>query len=240
MAIHYSNITLYGVSQFELLTYLPDLKFDAYISPTINEYTILYDVASIGYPQAIPKTIQLETNLKYLSRQYLDLQTTAMVCLSSHLSRRFNCSILAVFAINSLTLWYHLAQNGLMLDEYITMGDKNWQPGKALNSTNGSIKGGDAGKICQAFSKNDAIEKVEIILRQPVENFNSMTRHEALAIALGIRPCWVVGMNYLACTGADDFESNFESGHCEDIDPTYDEAISMVKGTLPKFEDRLL
>jgi hypothetical protein len=240
MGIHYSNITLQGVSQSELATYLSDIGLDAYISPTINRYTVLYDVASTGYPDKIPLPIQCEENLRSLLHQYRDGQLAVTICLSSHLSRKFSCSILAVCVTSSLTLWYHLSQNGLMLDEYLTEANRNWKPGRMLNETgNGTIKGGDAKKICSAFSKEDAISEVEIILTQPIEIFDSMTRHEALAKALGIHPAWVVGMNFLCCTGEDDFEAHYEA-NCDESDPTFDEALAMVKGTLPKIGSRLI
>lgn len=258
MGIRYSNITLQGVSQNELVAYLSEVRLDAYVTPTVNEYTVLYDVASTGYPNEIPRTIQLEANLKALSRQYIDGQQTAMVCLSSHLSKRFNCSVLAVFAIDSLTFWYHLSQHGQMLDEYITLSDKRWHPGRPLGNTGGEVKGGNARKLCSAFGKEDAIAEVETILRKragivdlnigyptdsrvllQAEYFDSMTRHKALARALEMRPCWVVGMNYLCCTGEDDFEAHYECSR-EEIDPTLEEAVAMMRGTLPKIQHRWL
>lgn len=259
MGIRYSNITLQSVSQNELVAHLSNVHLDAYVAPTVNGYTVLYDVASIGYPSEIPRIIQLETNLQSLSHQYLDGQQAAMVCLSTHLSKKFGCSVLAVLAINSLTLWYHLSQHGQMLDEYVTHGDEHWQPGRALGDTvRGSIKGGDARKLCSAFGREDTTTEVENILRKPaggaclnigypgdnqlllqVECFDSMTRHEALARALGIRPCWVVGINYLCCTGEDDFEAHYGANR-EESDPTFWEAITLVRGTLPKIEGRWL
>ncbi|PSB54829.1 hypothetical protein [Chamaesiphon polymorphus] len=240
MGTRYSNITLQGVSQSELVAYLSDTGLDAYVSPTIDRYTVLYDVASTGYPEAIPLSIQREENLQDLLCQYKDGQKAVAICLSSHLSKKFSCSVLAVCATSSLTLWYHLSQNGLMLDEYLTEADRHWKPGRMLNETgNGTIKGGDAKKICNAFSKEDAISQVEIILTQPIESFDSMTRHTALAKALSIHPSWVVGMNFLCCTGEDDFEAHYEA-NCDESDPTSDEALTLVKGTLPKVGSRLI
>jgi hypothetical protein len=66
MGIRYSNITLQGVSQSELATYLSDIGLDAYISPTINQYAVLYDIASTDYPDKIPLLIQREENLRSL------------------------------------------------------------------------------------------------------------------------------------------------------------------------------
>ncbi|MBD2436261.1 hypothetical protein [Nostoc sp. FACHB-110] len=233
MGTRYSNISLWGVSQDELLAYLSHINLDAYISPTINGYTVLYDIASTGYPHNLPKIIQTESNLKSILRKYLNGQQAAMVCLSSHLSRQFSCSVLAVFVIDSLNLWYHLSCNGQMLDEYITWCDKQWQPGQSMGKqTEGETQGGDSIKLCSAFGKEYAVLDIEKILRQPVSlNFDSMKRHESLAKALGISPCWVVGTNYLCCTGEDDFESHYDS-HQEDNDPTYEQALIMIKKTL--------
>jgi hypothetical protein len=241
MGLRYSNITLQGVSQEDLVTYLSNTGLDAYLSPTINQYTILYDIASTGYPYNIPISIRREENLQSFLDKYKDGQIAAMVCLSCHLSKKFSCSVLAVSAISSLTFWYHLSQNGLMLDEYLTNADRHWKPGRMIDEpgNNGTIKGGDAKKICSAFNKESAISEVEIILTQPIESFDSVTRHEALAKSLGIQPSWVVGINYLCCIGEDDFEAWYES-NLDESDPTFEEALVMVKGTLPRRSHRLI
>jgi hypothetical protein len=234
MGIHYSNITFQGVSQSELVDYLSNNYLDAYVSPTVNGYTVLYDVASIGYSSKISQAIQLEANFKALLQQYRDGHSAAMVCLSSHLSKKFICCALAVWAIDSLKLWYHLSQRGRMLDEYVTRGDKQWRSGRTLGETaNGEIKGGDARTLGRAFGKEEAIAEIEAILSKPIEDFRSIDRHEALAKALGIRPCWVVGMNYLCCTGEDDFEAHYEDNR-EESDPTLEEAIALVRRTSTK------
>lgn len=233
--IRYSNITLYGVHQKELVDYLSNIRLDAYVSPTVNGFTVLYDLATIGYPNKLPKCVQSDSHINALLRQYGNSQQAAMVGLSSHLSKKFTCSVLAVFVIDSLTLWYHLSQNSQMLDEYVTRGDKHWQPGKALGDTaKGKIKGGNARELCNAFRREDAIVEVEGILHKPIGDikfYDSMNRHEELVRAMGIRPCWTVGMNYLCFTGEDDFEAHYQSS-CEEDDPSFEEALMIVKKTL--------
>lgn len=236
MGTRYSNLTLQDVQQEELINYLSEICLDAYVSPTINGFTVLYDLATLGYSQKLPKFL-LDSTFNALIRQYRNAQQAAIACLSSHLSKKFNCSILAVFVIDSLTLWYHLSLNGQMVDEYITCGDKHWKPGQAIMDFGEEIKGGDAEKLCSAFGREDVITEVTTILKKPIwspkeqkDGYDSMMRHEALARALGIKPCWVVGINYLCCNGHDDFEAHYE-GNCEKDDPPYEEAIAQIKAT---------
>lgn len=228
MGIRYSNITLQGVSQNELVNYLSNIKFDAYVSPTVDEYTVLYDLASIGYPHKLPKYIQQEYNFSSLCKRYLSPQQAIMACLCSHLSRKFNCSTLAIYVLDGITFWYHLSQNGYLLDEYIT---DNYSHSKIKVSLTDKIATHSAEKLCSAFGKQNAIAQVKTILGEPVETYNSMTRHELLAKALEIRPCWVVGMNYHCFTEEDDFEAHYECDR-EDCEPSYEEALQMVKKTI--------
>jgi hypothetical protein len=110
-------------------------------------------------------------------------------------------------------------------------GDKHWRPGRTIGETAGrEIKGGDARTLARAFEKEEAIAQIEAILSKPIEDFGSIDRHEALAKALGIRPCWVVGINYLCFTGEDDFEAHYE-GSREENDPTLEKAIALVRRT---------
>lgn len=240
MGITYGNITLKKVHQDTLIEYLSEINLDAYVSPTINQFTTVYDKASSYKEKAeLDKVAKLDSRSKKILKQYSYEPYAYLICLASHLSEKFSCPALALFIYDGDIFWYHLCENGIMLDEYTTHRDKNWQPGKIINIfTEGKIKGGDAEKLCNAFGVKEKIEQVETILRRPCLNNNKalldtetywspLIRFEELAIALGINPSWVVGPADYAGIVNHDIEVCFE---LDDV-PSFEEALSMLKKT---------
>jgi len=255
MGIQYGNITLHGVHEKELINYLSEVGRDAYVSPTINEFTIVYDKAAGGpNREDVAKLVKLEPRARTIINQYRYGPYFALVCLAVHLSEKFSCSALAVDVYDGSIFWYHLCQNGEMLDEYTTCGDDDWQPGKVFDEfpLKCQIKGGEPRKLCTTFGRKTASEQVEIILRKPdgnsdeipndlsrysallkVESYPSpVIRHEALARALGICPGWVLGLNYNALDTGELGEhwEDFRYYECDDI-PSVEEVELMLKKT---------
>ncbi|MCL1473077.1 hypothetical protein [Argonema antarcticum] len=242
MGIQYGNITLRRVDRDELVDYLSEINLDAYVSPTVNGFTTVYDKGELT------KLRKLNSRSKTILRQYQYDPQASLVCLASHISERFTCSAIAIFIYDGSIFWYHVCKNGVMLDEYTTCGDNNWQSSQIINITGNQIKGGDARKLCTVFEIEKALEEVEIILRKPdgsddetllnlpryeallqVESYCSpLIRHEALARALGMRPCWVVGPADYRGIVCRDMEVCFEF---EDDDPSFEEALLMLKKT---------
>ena len=203
----------------------------------------------------LPKLIKKAGQLDRLMRQYEEPYLAALVCLTSHLSARFSCSALAVRADGDWAFfWYHLSRNGIMLDEYTTRSGSDWRPGRGIKDFSKDLsvdtpKGGDAHKLCSAFGREHCVQDIHTILQKPsdyesfwreeegedrylallkMDRYDCSLRHEALARALGMRPCWVVGMDYLCCEGSGDFWAVY-TDVAEDIDPSEEDALDMVK-----------
>ncbi len=260
MGIQYGNLTLHGVQQEELVNYLSEVGLDAYVSPNINNFVTIYDKAASGLNREdITLLSKLEPKFKAILNQYRYGSYAALVCLANHLSKVFSCSALAVHVYDGNFIWYHLCQNGEMLDEYTTCGSDKWEPGKPISSFPSlrQIKGGNASKLCKAFAQETVIEQVDIILRKPegrsdetsllnlplneallrIEKYSSPTiRHEALARVLGICPGFVVGLNYVAVDTGELAE--MWEDFCDDEEDNFltaSEVEVMLRKTTPKF-----
>lgn len=259
MGIQYGNLTLYGIAQQELVNYLSTIGEEAYVSPTFNQFTILYSSYFENYLDRKQnlKFRNLDTNWKKIFKQYHYSSLAPLVFFAFHLSKFFSCSTLAVFVYDGSFFWYCLYQKGLILDEYTTCGGNRWQIGQGmlLHEFGNQIKGGDAKKICKAFEKEKFINEVNTILTKPdgnnckrldsfdrsrydallqVENYDSpTTRHEALARVLGICPALVVGLNYSAIESGElaDFWDDFEY-YEKNGTISFEELDSMFKKTL--------
>jgi len=174
----YANIVLKGVSQQKVVDYLTTAGRDAYISPTVNNFTVVYDAEIYS-----PDQLQL-------------------VRLATELSESFNCPALAIFNYDDSILWYRLLAAGVWVDEYISQGDENWQPGKIITEINLSKcqpRGGDGRKLLNILGGQAEISQLESILRS---NWKlEINRHEALSRGLGMSSCWTVGMDYRSIVG---------------------------------------
>jgi hypothetical protein len=245
MGNYYSNITLYKAEQEELTNYLSNKRVEAYVSPTINNYTIVY----LDYLK-YSKVKDFIPNTREIWDTYGSNQAT-LIILASHLSQRFYCSALSVCVDNDYGFWYHLNKNGERLDEYYTHAYSSWVAGMPiLSSSTTSIKGGNARVICNAFEKQDKILDAEIILHSPngdntedeilnihryqdflsLESFSLELRHQALSRCLGISPYWSVGQQYSSVNNSSDFEVVYEAvvPLDNDDDVSFEEALSQV------------
>ncbi|MFZ4814417.1 MAG: hypothetical protein ACOYL5_07775 [Phototrophicaceae bacterium] len=86
----YTNITLFGTTQDELVTYCEVSAITAYISPTLDDITVIYPPL-VGEP---------------------------LWQLAEAVSLRLNCSALAVAVADDAQLVYRLYVGGRMTDEY--------------------------------------------------------------------------------------------------------------------------
>lgn len=258
MGITYGNIVLYRVNQSSLIKHLSVIGREAYVSPTINNFTVVYDKAVDGPEQKdITKLIDLDSNFKNILKNYGYDHIGTLVCLTSYLSKEFKCVGLAIFIWDATLFWYHLSRNGQMLDEYTTNADDSWNPGKPILKFCSNIKGGNSQQLCQAFNIT-RVQEVETILRKsnggneqpylltlPPYNLSyylalltvgsyccKTLRHEALARALGICPGWVVGLNYLAIETGEFVElwNDFCSIEGDDV-PMFENADLLLKKT---------
>jgi hypothetical protein len=295
--MHYPNtkLILYKVNQEELLKYLYLLDCRSYVSPTVNDFTVMYDVGFETHIECIndlPKdaTYIFDSSIKWLDpskregykenlessyisaalqrknlfdltmlnqtasvvvNQYKGLPEGSLKCWAFHLSNHFSCVVLACYLRNSSDFWYHLSQNGEMLDEYATYAEKGWQPGQPIFSKTGTaIIGGHAAILCSALGQSDKVDEVEMILRKPnTVGKNHLTnkleyesllgsdrfseeklRHWALAKALGMHPWWAVWMSNEAIIS----EEDQEYCHDNELPPSsWAEIMAQLKSSQP-------
>ncbi|MEM9541508.1 MAG: hypothetical protein AAGA60_18690 [Cyanobacteria bacterium P01_E01_bin.42] len=216
MGIQYGNITLYKVEQSDIVNYLSGIGEDAYVSPTIDRFTTVY-LSSVeeNVQKQILNLDKLDSYFRVIINRYKDT-LGLFVFWAYHLSKIFHCSALAVFVYDGSCFWYHLAKNGVMLDEYTTCAGDGWQPGQAIEELSFQIKGGNAEILSSTFNKQEFVEQIQIILGK-ASGFNQkdffnltryeallkmpsydspVTRHEAIARFLEICPGLVLGLNY--------------------------------------------
>jgi hypothetical protein len=176
MGFFYTNITLKGPTQEQVLAYLRQERRQAYVSPTVAGVTVVYD------------------------RRCEDQDDTLRV-LTCDLSRTYLCPALGALLHDDDVFWYVLYDQGEYIDEYDSepgyFGYEGGQP--PLPS------GGDASKLCRAFgvgggritfAVDDVTQRVARLLHvrkgmidmdgQP--GLSAEERHQALAKALGLPP----------------------------------------------------
>jgi hypothetical protein len=125
MGSFYTNITLKGPNQAEVVAHLNAAGRNAYVSPTEGGYTVVYD--EIGDTQ----------------------DTGALATLSSELSGEFGCPVLVILNHDDDILWYELYIDGECKDTY------NSCPGYFDSCAPQEPVGGDARLLCETFGKGD-------------------------------------------------------------------------------------
>ena len=93
----FANITVKGQAQKTLVNYLKKLKRNAYVSPSVADFVVVYDE-------------EIEADLEELSN------------LSIQISEDFNCLTFAIFVYDEANFHYELYQDGDLLDEYNSSG----------------------------------------------------------------------------------------------------------------------
>ena len=178
MGAFYTNITLKGPVQEAVLTYLRTRGRDAYVAPTINDITLVYDLACESQDERI------------------------LSALAADLSQAFTCPALAALVHDDDFLVYELFQDGTRVDKY------NSDPTYFEGERPSPPSGGDANALCTAFEAGAAVERVEEILRAwsgpsggpgASPYLFAQFRHRDLARALGLpQSLSVLGYIYVA------------------------------------------
>jgi hypothetical protein len=168
MGAFYTNITLRGPEQYEIVEYLNGLKRVASVSPTINDLTVVMDELSDSQDEQV------------LSE------------LTADLSKRFSCPALAVLNHDDDILLYKLFDAGEETDAYNSCPDYF-----ETDHIGTDPQGGNAAGLCAIFGCSAATEKVESVLRKPyvfqVDRHDELVRLLGLPqYAVG------VGFNYLS------------------------------------------
>jgi hypothetical protein len=176
MGLFYSNLTAYAPERPVLLAELRRLRLTAYVSPTIDGHTVVFERAMD------------EQNPRAIER------------LGRAVTRGLACSALAAVLHDDDVLYLWLFRNGRVRDRYDS-SPAYFDP----HSGHRPPEGGDAKLICEAFGRPDRRERVEELLRADLlEEFpdvrGELERHAALAAELGM-PWFVAGLGYSAIAG---------------------------------------
>lgn len=175
VANSYSNMTIRGPSQLELATYLSEIGRVFDVSPTVNGVTALFDVVyKIG--NFFWHGWQVGTFMP---------ESSFVEHPSAHLSRHFDCVVLAVAVTDGDVFEYQLINSGWLLDDYIS------SPAYGEDYV-ASPSGGNAELLCAMFGAEKAVERVEDVLRYfddwPITRryLLAENRHSDLMAALGL------------------------------------------------------
>jgi hypothetical protein len=163
----YTNVTLRGPDQSTVVALLRELTRRAYVSPTANGFTVIYDAES--------------------EDQDPDLLGSVALTLSS----QFQCPALALLNHDDDVLWYQLYDHGKQADEYISSAewwDKDTgPPPKGNPELLCKLMGapGDREKVRKVLQRSTGV----------LGYLFALNRHEDLVNALGL-PLFAVGMGY--------------------------------------------
>ncbi len=156
MAGFYTNVTLKNVAQEEAVEFLRQTGRAAYVSPTVDGLTVVYE----------------------LECEEQDPEVLAE--LASKLSLYFGCPALAVSNRDDYFLSYYLYKAGKLVDEYDSRPEDPDPMAMQLRPR----KGGDAQKLCAVMGSESPATEVDSIL-QGVYAL-AVDRHTELARALGL------------------------------------------------------
>lgn len=190
MGIFYTNITLYGPLQKQVVDCLLELKRTAYASPTVRNFTVVYD------------------------KETEDQDLAVIQQLTSLLTRKFACQALSTLVQDGDVFRYWLFSKGELVDEYDST------PGYFDPAQVGMLlpTGGDAWKLSNAFDAQHNVERVAHVL-QLAANANRDDEmdtecligediHRELAHVLGV-PLFAVATGYYTIENgflADEFD----------------------------------
>ncbi|MFT3883423.1 MAG: hypothetical protein QM703_27705 [Gemmatales bacterium] len=165
MGLFYANITVHRAERIALLTELRRNQRIAFISPTVNGSTTVFDQA--------------------IDEQDFDV----IEQFGCSLTKALNCSALAAVLHDDDVLYLFLFEQGEVIDRYDSLPEyfvKDAEPGPP--------EGGDGELICKVFNRPDQLYRVEELLRANLledelpEILGEQERHLALCEELGLPP----------------------------------------------------
>jgi hypothetical protein len=164
MGTTYANITLKGPKAQDILQELGNQGRSAFVSPTEDTLTTVYDMASN------------------------EGDTNALTDLAEDLSGYFGCPALAVQTLDEEILNYWLYAGGELLDTYRSPAQSLDPEGK------GRSQGGRPELLAQLFNTDATREEILDILRCPDQDCGfslAVDRHLSLVELLGLPMCSV-------------------------------------------------
>jgi hypothetical protein len=171
MGLFYTNFTLRGPAQPQLLEALRSMGRTAFVSPMHNGCVTVYDREAD------------EQNFDVIEK------------LGSELSKRFRCPVLAAALHDDDVLFYWLFRDGALCHDYNSSPayfDPDSEPLPPV--------GGDGAELCEAFGCSSREAEVDAVLAQDLLSEKAtipgeLERHEALARILGL-PAYSSGVGY--------------------------------------------
>lgn len=176
MGLFYSNFTLRGPRQDSVLQELRSLARTAFVSPTHEGLTTVYD------------------------RESEDQSLDVIEGLGSQLSKALNCSVLAVVLHDDDVLYYWLFRDGEISHDY-NSSPAYFDP----NSDPLPPAGGDSQELCYAFGRTTVEQQVRDLLQEDLLSDKAtipgeLERHQALVRILGLPP-YSVGVGFYTIEG---------------------------------------
>jgi hypothetical protein len=175
MGIFYTNITLKGARQQEVVDYLKRAQCQAYVSPATNDCIVVFDRVS-------------------------DEDSVALRKLASNLSKEFQCPALAALVHDGDLFLYWLYKAGRLVDEYDSMPTYFQTDAEAAPP-----KGGNPEALCEAFRAQHALSDLQAIFKRATkavldddwseEHLIGDEIHDVIAQALGL-PLFVVDTGF--------------------------------------------
>jgi hypothetical protein len=178
MGLFYTNLTVYQPRRSALLTGLRHLRREAFVSPTLDGHTVVFD-----------KAMEEQTS-SGLIEQFGRAITSELAC-----------SALAAHLADGDVLYLWLFQKGRVRDRY-NSSPAYFEP----DSPHRRPEGGNARLLCKAFDRPEREERVEQLLRADVlegempDVRDEEARHAALVAELGLPP-FVAGLGYSPIAG---------------------------------------
>ena len=177
MGLFYTTFTTYGPDQTNVMSALRAMKRTAFVSPTIELYTVICDS-------------------KTEEQDFEEIEK-----FGKGLSDACDASVLAAVLHDDDVLYLWLFQEGECHDFYNSLPqyfDQDAEPGPP--------EGGDIAAICAAFGKDEKKEEIERLLCANLldgelpEIPGELERHQALLNELGM-PAFAAGVTYSSING---------------------------------------
>jgi hypothetical protein len=177
MGLFYTTFTTYGPDATKVIAALKKLRRSAFVSPTVDRHTVVYDQKS-G-----------EQDFAEIER------------LGKKLSEACEAPVLGAALHDDDVLYLWLFQNGEQIDFYNSLPqyfDPDAEPGLP--------EGGDSAAMCEAFGQAGKKNRVEKLLRANLlddelpEIPGELERHQALLKELGMPP-FAASLTYSSVEG---------------------------------------
>jgi hypothetical protein len=177
MGLFYTTFTTFGPDNAQVLAALRKMRRTAFVSPTIKQYTVVYD------------------------RKTEEQNSAEIEKVGKRLSKETRAPVLAAVLHDDDVLYLWLFQAGACRDFYDSLPqyfDADAEPGPP--------EGGDSAALCEAFGRPRKKKRVEKLLRANLlddelpEIPGELERHQALIKELGM-PAFAAAVTYSSVKG---------------------------------------